>query len=201
MIRFTLFIATLCAASGIASPARAPARVPAPVPAPVVKKDFKSWPNQAWATHAENEVMAQGLDKLNPSDAKEFCPNGMSTRNWVHLMGAMVNYESGFKPTTVYQENFTGRDGKFILSIGLFQVSLSSSNGGYGCGFKDNEDIKNPEKNISCGVKILKKLISQNGRIAGKVNGSWQGGARYFAVLRTPKVNEKSIPYLRKWCE
>ena len=162
---------------------------------------FKSWANQSWAYHAEREVLVQGLNLLKPSDASEFCPNGMSTKNWVHLLGSIVKHESDFNPRAMFREEFKDRFGNFVWSIGLFQVSIESANGGYQCGFIDNEDIKNPEKNITCGVKILKKLITQNGRIAGRVDDKWQGAARYFAVLRAPKINEKTIPYLRKWCE
>jgi hypothetical protein len=195
-----LLLLTACA-SQYQIPKLPPVETAPQVQEPVQNTTFDSWPNQTWAFHAEREVIAQGLDTLKVADASEFCPNGMTTKNWVHFLAAMIKHESDFDPRLVWREEFRDRFGNYVLSIGLFQVSIESSNGGYQCGFFDNEDIKNPEKNITCGVKILKKLIGQNGRIAGKVNGAWQGGARYFAVLREPKLSQQTIPYLRKWCD
>lgn len=162
-------------------------------------KPYASWPNQEWAKEAEATVIREGLDKLSPSDSKEFCPNGMSRRNWVHLMASMVKYESNFKPATVYKEAFkSSSSGDYVLSTGLFQISISSTRGGYGCVWSGQEELKDPFKNIACSGKVLKKLIAQDGRIAGRVDGKWKGAARYWSVLR---VDSKTKTHIKQWCE
>jgi len=156
-------------------------------------KPYASWPNQAWAEHAERQVVELGLNQLTLSDAKDFCPNGLTTRNWVHLFAAMIKYESNFNPKSEYKESFGP------ISTGLFQVSLSSSQQArYSCGFKVQSDIHDPLRNITCGAKIIKALSLEDGRLAGKVSGKWKGAARYFSVLR---VDTKSKKWLKQWCE
>lgn len=167
---------------------------------PVVEKPYASWPNQEWAKHAEKKVSETGLDKLVLADAKLFCPNGMSTRNWVHLMGAMVKYESGFKPELEYKESFRNSKGEYVISTGLFQVSYESSRG-YGFSGITTQDLKNPLKNIDVAVAILKKLTGQNGVIANHSGTSWKGGSRYWSVLRPNGKLPSVKATLKPWCE
>lgn len=189
-------LAILQFVSGCAS---IPATPPVVAPPAVVEKPFASWPNQEWAKEALATVRREGLDKLPLSDAKAFCPNGMSERNWVHLMASMVRYESNFKPNTTYKESFkSSSSGDYVISTGLFQISISSTRGGYGCVWSGQEDLKNPIKNIACSGKVLKKLVAQDGRMAGSVGGKWKGAARYWSVLR---VDAKTKAHVKQWCE
>jgi len=184
---WALFIATILLFAGCAAPIIVPA------------KTFDSWPNQEWANEALATVRREGLDKLPVSDAKEFCPNGMSERNWVHLMASIVKFESNFKPNTTFKENFkSSASGDYVISTGLFQISLSSTRNGYKCVWSGQEDLKDPIKNIACSGKVLKKLVAQDGRIAGNVGGKWKAGARYWSVLR---VDSKTKAHVKKWCE
>lgn len=163
---------------------------------------FKSlFPKQEWTDHALASVRASKLVTITPKDAKEFCPNGMTERNWVHLLASMVKHESNFNPTLEYKENFTN-NGKPVISTGLFQISLDSSNR-YGCGFKTHAEVKDPIKNISCSVKIIEWWLERDGVIAQKGSGKtpWLGSARYWAVLRQPKVDTKTKATLKKLCE
>jgi hypothetical protein len=174
--------------------------IEAPKPSSEASGVYASWPDQAWAKHAEKCVREIGLDKLSPKDAKDFFPSGATTRNWVHLLGAMCKHESGYKPATTYKENFkSSASGDFVISTGLFQVSYGSLRG-YGIQ-TTTEKLKEPLHNIECAVKVLHKLVKENVSIAGRVNGKWQGGARYWAVLRTPKVDTQTKITLKRWAE
>lgn len=147
------------------------------------------------------EVLGARLAAVRTSDEFSFCPNGLTPRNWVHLLAAMAKYESGFDPKKEYRENFTGRDGKRIISTGLFQISLSSGNG-YGCGFKTQADLKDPFQNIRCAVKILTKWVPKDGVVAaGGSNSTAKGGARYWSVLRTSGKLKEVKNTLKTHCE
>jgi hypothetical protein len=159
--------------------------------------EFKSlFPKKEWTSFALAAVQDAGLEFLNPTDAKSFCPNGMSAHNWVHLLAAMAKYESGFNPNQEYKESFTN-GGAPIISTGLLQISLASGNG-YGCGFSSTNDIKDPQKNLKCGTKILKKWVSSDGVISSSKN---KGGARYWSVLRSTGKLSSVKATLKPWCE
>jgi hypothetical protein len=65
----------------------------------------------------------------------------------------------------------------------LFQLSIESGKG-YDSSLGAEESLHEPKVNIELAVAIMTKLVKQNGRIAGKTLGKWQGGARYWSVLR-----------------
>ncbi len=86
IIYFILCFGVLSCSSG-----QAPLTDEPPKPAPVQKFEaFKSWPNQTWAKLAYDLVAAYELDKIEFTDAKKFCPNGMTKRNLVHLMAGYI---------------------------------------------------------------------------------------------------------------
>ena len=100
----------------------------------------------------------------------------------------MSRYESNFKADKVYPEKFDV-DGKkcavtgkpCVLSTGLLQISIASANGNYGCGFKNQAEIKDPEKHLPCVVKMIQKLVVQNGVISAP---GPKGMGRYWSVLQ-----------------
>jgi hypothetical protein len=165
---------------------------------PVVEKPIKTiLPKQEWTDHLVKEIKAQGLDKLKASDEKEFCPNGMNTENWAHLIAAMAKRESSLRPNTEYRENFKNSKGEYIISTGLLQISLESSKG-YKCGMNSQADLKDPLKNLSCGVTILARWIKRDGCIAcGSHSVGWKGIQRYWSVGRykLDKLKDYVSPY------
>ena len=161
-------------------------------------KPFKSaFPSQEWTDYALKQVQLSNLPALNPKDASEFCPQGMSVRNYVHLLVGIAKFESSFNPAAEYREAFNDRNGKPVISTGLLQLSKESANG-YGCGIKSQDDLKDPYRNIDCGLKILERWIERDGVIASS-KAPWKGGARYWSVLRYKK--QKIQEFIAPWCE
>ena len=165
-------------------------------------KPYASWPNQEWAQAAEKAVIATGLDKAKLADEKLFCPNGLTTRNLVHLMAAIVSYESGFKPETQYRESFKGSDGKNVISRGLFQISFSSTQQArYGCKWDKESDLHDPIRNAQCGVQVVAALAKENGVMTNHSGTSYKGAARYFSVMRPSGKLSQIKNKLKVWCE
>lgn len=166
---------------------------PIPVPVPPAPKPLESlWPKQEWTDHTLKLVRASRLASANPSDAKSWCNRGMSPEGWTHLLAAMAKFESGYRPTLEYKENFKDSKGRYIISTGLLQLSLESSKG-YSCGFTKQSDLYDPLRNIECGVKILEKWVTNDGCISCKSGSSWRGGARFWSVLRYKKAEITSL--------
>ena len=164
-----------------------------PVTAPT---PFKSaFPNKAWQEYAYSKLV--GMPEV--SDGKEFCPQGMNRRNWVHLLAAMAYYESSYNPNAEYKESFRDQHGVNVISTGLFQVSVESSRG---YGFRVVQDqLKYPEMNFDIAIAILKKWAINDGVIANHSGRIWRGGARFWSVLRTTGKLDKVKQRMRPWCE
>lgn len=171
-------------------------------PLAVPPQPYASWPNQEWAQAAEKAVVEHGLDKVPLSDEKLFCPNGLTKRNLVHLLAAIVSHESGFKPETQYKESFKGSDGKNVISRGLFQISKSSTQQArYGCKWTSQEELHDPLKNIDCGVRVITALAKENGQMANHSGTNWKGSSRYFSVMRPSGKLAKVKTKLKGHCE
>ncbi|MBX3019409.1 MAG: transglycosylase SLT domain-containing protein [Bdellovibrionaceae bacterium] len=143
-----------------------------------------------WTLHTYNELR-QTLPSpadLTPRDLKDFCPEytTMARKDrlnfWVQLVSAMTRYESGFKPETEHTENFKDQYGRQVVSRGLLQMSIGSVE--KQCGIVHVNQLHNPFRNLSCGVKLLVRYVSRDGVLSDKVGDNYQGGARYWAVLR-----------------
>ena len=146
---------------------------------------------KAWTefVHRELDLHGQNLFCANYSNLSE----QQRKAYWVFLISSMVRFESNFNPAASYTEGFDDAQGNRVVSRGLLQLSIESGNS-YGCQFKSAKEVHDPLKNLSCGVKILDRWLSRDGRIAGKVDSKWRGGARYWSVLREgDKTSYKSI--------
>lgn len=85
------------------------------------------------------------------------------------------------------------KDGGLVISRGLMQMSLASAQG-YRCPVSDPAHLHDPGMNLDCAVRVLNRLVPHprefegairgHGRLAGKTDGKWRGGAAYWAVLR-----------------
>ncbi|BEV66867.1 transglycosylase SLT domain-containing protein [Bdellovibrio bacteriovorus] len=156
---------------------------------------------KAWSTHVYSALDKLGPNLLDviPADRSLFCPKYSSLsyaqrkQYWAFVLSSMVRFESNFKTAMSYTEDFNDSNGNRVISRGLLQISIESGNA-YGCGFKSTKDLHDPLQNLSCGIRILDRWVSRDGRIAGKVDGAWKGGARYWSVLRAgDKTSYKSI--------
>lgn len=146
---------------------------------------------EEWTMMTSQAIDTFGLlDLPAPSDIETFCPRFKELTRleqrmfWIYLFSAMTEKESSFRPATFYQENFKDLDGNFIISRGLLQLSIESSNG-YGCNLDSAQELHDPETNLNCGMRIFTRHLKKDGVISGQRGSTWLGGARYWAVLRT----------------
>ena len=126
------------------------------------------------------------LTALVPADVTTFCPayaqqdaEGRASF-WRRLVLAMVGPESGFSTTASLWEG----GGLQQFSIGLLQLSYTDR-ANHGCDFANEADIADPARNLACGVRIMTRLVGENGAIGARSGDRWLGGARYWSVLRT----------------
>ena len=155
--------------------------------------DYAAWAkhNQdgSWTRAAEHAVAGSSLPRLMPADATQFCPTypklSLTQRKqfWVALISAMSGPESNFRPASSYQERFSDRQGRPVVSRGLLQISQESANQRrYGCDIRQASLLHDPVINLSCGVRILSRWVQQDGLIASQQ--SPKGGGRYWSTLR-----------------
>ena len=160
-----------------------------------------------WSEYAFNEIQRQGdvLTKTVPRDIGEFCPNYPSLREdekrefWVYLLSTLSELESSHQPDCAYQESFPDSTGQLVVSRGLLQLSRESANN-YGCGFKTASELYDPLRNLSCGIKILGHWVGRHGALAGRGPKGWNGGARYWSVLRTGKKLSRIQAWTNAYC-
>ncbi len=139
---------------------------------------------QRWTAAALAAIRANWSKLQNGRDVESFCPGySRSSRSekencWLLIVGALVKRESNFKPGTTYPEGAP----LFYNSVGLLQLSHNSR--ARECtpeGARSERDLKNPELNLRCGIRILARLVGSRGRIAGRA-----GAGAYWSVLRNP---------------
>ena len=168
-----------------------------------IRSQGKLWSESAYRSISS---LAPALLDTLPSDYKEFCAelpsmNDVEKREfWVHLLSAMAEFESNHNTTLQYRENFRDQRGNYIISRGLLQLSIESGNG-YGCNLKSGDDLHDPYTNLDCGLRIINRWVDRDGRIAGKLNGKWAGGARYWSVLRTSSRVNQIKSWSKAYCK
>jgi hypothetical protein len=159
---------------------------------------------QAWSDALIAALATKVPEMSKAKDIKTFCPKFdllepiQKNRAFAELMIGMAKFESGWKPETefrecskspdTYSDDFKhpiygyckqgnkSLDGGVIISRGLLQMSLTSSNS-YGCGLKESQELHIAEKNLECAVKILASRIKTMGSIASS--------SPYWSVLKT----------------
>ncbi len=137
---------------------------------------------QRWTAAALAAIRANWSKLQNGRDVESFCPGySRSSRAekencWLVIVGALVRRESNFKPGTTYPEGAP----LYYNSVGLLQLSQNPR--ARECtpeGARSESDLKNPELNLRCGIRILARLVGSRGRIAGRA-----GAGAYWSVLR-----------------
>lgn len=182
----------------VVTPPSTPTEPSVPVTGDVIRARWepKNRDGAAWSQHVFDVLptLAPNLLAKTPADIANFCPaygdlSAADKRNfWVYLLSGMTELESNHDTSVTYTENFYDNHGRRVVSRGLLQISIESGNA-YGCAFQTESELHDPVRNLDCGLRILNKWIGADGRISGK-SSSWLGGARYWAVLRTPKVSQ-----------
>jgi Transglycosylase SLT domain len=145
---------------------------------------------QNWTDSLLKELSGKAFLSVTPKDFSDWCPQfpvmSLSDRAefYAQLVSIMAKRESGFNPASKYTEAFNDSKGRPVISRGLLQISIESSNS-YGCNFKDAEELHDPIKNLACAVKIIERWVTRDQRLGGKVADKWQGCARYWSVCRS----------------
>ncbi len=150
---------------------------------------------QAWTQHALQVITSDAPSLLaGTKDITQFCSNYFSLNInqkasfWVYLISAVTSFESGFNPTSRMREPALGTDHVTHLPVyseGLLQLSYQDALIYPACNeFNWNADkqlaprdprksILDPYKNISCGIRILNRLVERKNLIAFKSGQYW----------------------------
>lgn len=145
------------------------------------------WNQWLLTEFASHKVFMEGT----PQNITRFCPRYGSLAPderklfWLRFFSVLSEMESTFDSQNVTHDKKVGPN---IYSSGLLQLSLASSQyKPYGCTMiREQRDLLDPQKNLSCGVRIMAHFLRKDGTATGFVDlaGSWLGGARYWAPLR-----------------
>ncbi|APZ53881.1 transglycosylase SLT domain-containing protein [Salipiger abyssi] len=110
---------------------------------------------------------AKRLPETVPADITTWCPAYPSaTREdreafWLGLVSALAKHESTYRPTAV------GGGG---LWYGLLQI-LPSTARLYGCQARSGAALKDPNLNLSCGLRIMAKTVARDGVVSRNMRG------------------------------
>lgn len=130
------------------------------------------------------------LNAIVPADIDRFCPGyvhaSVEQRRdfWREFALQVIKPEAGNNSNAIMweQPRPNGQPVGGEYSIGLLQLSLSNRHP-YECDIPDEASLLDPERNLSCGTKILSYLVSK-GRIGGDAGHGRDGAARYWSTLR-----------------
>lgn len=193
-----------------------------------------------WTAFVMKEIPVRMPDvlKSTPKDIKAFCPAyakltaDQRTEFFAHLIARMTRFESSFKPETKFVEcsskaSTYGKSGKFFehlgkycipghakdggiaISRGLLQMSLQSAQG-YGCPYTEPAELHDPEKSLSCMMRVLNRFVPAPRQYEGKVRGHgslagydaenerWLGAAAYWSVMRD-RAGSDSFPAIKSY--
>lgn len=148
-----------------------------------------------WSQKVKAELDAGLFEKFDAASADflNFCPNyymisaDSKKLAWGYLLGAITSFESDYNPDS----HMTESDGS--ASEGLFQLTYGNSH----CPTsKAKGNIRDPDINIDCAMKIMAdylsqdKVVAKGGYVAYGAAPS-KGLARYWSVVRVPDRKSK----------
>lgn len=155
------------------------------------------------------------FDKFDSAkDAELFCPKYRTLNRkqkvemWTTLNTAVIQYESGWRPTDRMKERGFKPDpitGQQVYSEGLYALSYQDQQSYPFCKFnweadkqlKNRKDPRNsildPKINIDCGLRILAQKIHNDGRAVVKhCRQNDPPPCAYWSVLAEPKTHGNS---------
>ncbi|HET9086106.1 MAG TPA: hypothetical protein VFN53_01145 [Acidobacteriaceae bacterium] len=162
-----------------AKPVKVKQAPPTPIEVKRVELGGPSW-NPGWDTFIERSLPRSMLSHRVPRDVRRFCPCFFTMSNtnkrafWAYFFQALAGAEAGLnaKTNVLHTEVNMGIDRvsrQRIRSEGLLQLTYEDKTR-YGCNFDWEADrhlplhdprktILNPENNLGCGIRILKRQI------------------------------------------
>lgn len=155
------------------------------------------------AKHPEyTGIFVNALNQYAPDLMKEIIPGACGDRvqYLLDLFTGIAFYESGYSASDQMTEAFKDNSGDPQVSAGVFQLSLDDKTKGSACNqFVRFSDVLDAKKNIECGVVTMNKLFKQDKVVTGEHSCTnskgnrvtcYEGGARYWSVLREPELNK-----------
>lgn len=145
-----------------------------------------------WTAYTLAAIADHGWMLVNsvPADIATYCPaypradQQQRAAFWMGLLSALTPHESNYNPRTTYTERFNDNQGRRVISRGLLQISIESANG-YGCGITDAQQLHDPQVNLSCGIRIVQRLVTRHNVIASAAD-PWLGASAYWSPFRNP---------------
>ncbi len=183
---------------GTVLPFPQPAKPSAPGPIKM-PWDGKHKDAAAWTVHLLGELRASKLPDIKLSDASNFSGLLASPDReqrviaLAQLIAIMAQFESNFKPTTVYHEP----PPLGIDSVGLLQLSYEDARHYNTLPALDRSkrSLEDPLVNLTCTVRIMEHLVSQDKQLAGLVGSKYKGLSRYWSVMRELKAGKARPSY------
>ena len=140
--------------------------------------------SERWSEILHAHVRAHMGEFERARDVESFCP-GYKLANrehreicWLRLVSSIVKYECGFNPRKTLRE----KNGS--LSVGMLSLTVGEC-----VNAPTVESLKDPAKNLSCGVGMMARMIARAGFIEGPASA--RGAAAYWSVLRPPYSSDQ----------
>ncbi|EPX81987.1 lytic transglycosylase domain-containing protein [Salipiger mucosus] len=189
------------APSEVAPTVNAVARSPRPVARRVMVVPEARWGDSGerrrWSLTVLSALRghASRLPEITPEDISTWCPSYASgTRAsreafWLGLVSSLTKHESTWRPRVV------GGGG---LWFGLMQI-LPSTARLYDCEARTGAALKDPHKNLSCGLRIMAKTVARDRVVSRNMRGvaaDW--GPFHSSVKREDMIAwTRSQPYCK----
>jgi len=156
---------------------------------PDARWDFRD-DSESWTLASLAALKSHGsrLEETVPRDIENWCPgyanNPPHLRRafWVGMISALVKHESTYRPEAV---------GGGDLWYGLTQIYPDTARR-YGCQATTGQELKDPEDNLSCAIRIMNVTVPRDNAIAIR-DSRWRGVAADWGPMSNPsKISEMS---------
>lgn len=142
--------------------------VPRRISIPTARWDNKSG-TRSWSMAVLSSLNgdARNLTEIVPRDIADYCPAYPSATKeareafWVGLVSSLAWHESTHRPTAV------GGGGRWY---GLVQIYPDTARR-YGCAARTGTALKDPEDNLSCGMRIMAVTVARDQVISRNMKG------------------------------
>lgn len=143
---------------------------------------------ETWTQKVKQEINAN-YDAFDlTKDQLDFCPNYNRLMRpervyvWAEMVSLIAKYESNWNPATVFGEPPPLN----VDSIGLLQLSYEDKAYAKFCDLsRQSNSLKNPIKNLECGVRIMAYWMKKDGFVTSKLQNVGLG--RYWSTMRPLK--------------
>nr|WP_089879710.1 transglycosylase SLT domain-containing protein [Citreimonas salinaria] len=110
---------------------------------------------------------ARALPAMVPADINAWCPGyrsaGLAGREafWVGLISSLAWHESTHRPNAV------GGGGQWFGLVQIFPPTARL----YDCRAQSGEALKDPERNLSCALRIMARTVPRDGVVSAGMRG------------------------------